>query len=110
MAFVTQLLASPLLLTMAAALFLVSCVTTLDKRIAQAKRSGALPADHPDLPGWVTALHFLDWGLLIGLLFLNWRVGLLVWAVLLVLKVLPVLETIGNLLMRPFRSVSSQST
>lgn len=98
-----QLIESPLLLTLAAVLFLVSCITTLDKRIAQGKRSGELPADQPDLPKWVLALHFLDWGLLITLLILNWRVGLLVWAVLLVLKVLPVLETIGNFLMRPAR-------
>ena len=106
MSVLSQLLNSPLLLALAAALFLVSCITTLDKRIAQGKRSGALPADQPDLPKWVLALHFLDWGLLITLLILNWRVGLLVWAILLVLKVLPVLETIGNILMRPTRRVS----
>jgi len=106
MSILSQLLSSPLLLTLAAVLFLVSCITTLDKRIAQGKKSGTLPADQPDLPKWVLALHFLDWGLLITLLVLNWRVGLLVWAVLLVLKVLPVLETIGNILMRPARRAS----
>ena len=106
MSILNQLMNSPLLLGLAAALFLVSCITTLDKRIAQGKRSGALPADQQDLPKWVLALHFLDWGLLITLLILNWRVGLLVWAILLVLKVLPVLETIGNILMRPARRES----
>jgi hypothetical protein len=106
MSILSQLLSSPLLLTLAAILFLVSCITTLDKRIAQGKRSGALPADQQELPKWVLALHFLDWGILITLLILNWRVGLLVWAVLLVLKVLPVLETIGNILMRPARRAS----
>lgn len=103
MSILNQLINSPLLLTLAAALFLVSCITTLDKRIAQGKMSGVLPPDQQDLPQWVLALHFLDWGLLITLLILNWRVGLLVWAILLVLKVLPVLETIGNILMRPAR-------
>ena len=103
MSFVSQLMESPLLLSLAAALFIVSCITTLDKRIAQAKRAGILPPEQPDLPEWVGVLHILDWALLITLLVLNWRVGLFVWAVLLVLKVLPVLETIGNVLMRPFR-------
>ena len=72
-------------------------------RIIQGKRSGALPPDHPNLPKWVAIVHLLDWALLITLLILNWRVGLFVWAVLFALKVLPVLETVGNVLMAPFK-------
>jgi uncharacterized membrane protein SpoIIM required for sporulation len=103
MSILNQLLNSPLLLILAVALFLVSCITTLDARIVQGKRSGELPADQQDLPEWVSVLHVLDWGLFITLLILNWHVGLLVWVVLFALKVLPVLETIGNILMRPAR-------
>ncbi|WFC40548.1 hypothetical protein [Pseudoxanthomonas sp. SE1] len=103
MSIVNQFLASPWLIGFAIALFVSSSITTLDKRIVQAKKSGVLPPDHQNLPTWFGALHILDWILLIALLILNWRVGLAIWVIIFALKVLPVLETIGNVLMRPFR-------
>ena len=102
MSLIHQLGGSLLLMSISIALFVCSSITTFDKRIIQAKRAGVLAADHPNLPEWVALLHLLDWALLITLLILNWRVGLLVWVVLFTLKVLPVLEIIGNVLMAPF--------
>jgi hypothetical protein len=99
-----QLLESPALISLAIALFLTNCITTFDTRIIQAKRGGTLPPDQANLPAWVSVLYILDWFFLGALLLLNWRVGLAVWALLFVLKVLPVLETIGNLMMSPFKN------
>ena len=100
---VRQLLESPALISLTVVLFFTKCITTLDARIIQAKRAGALPPDQANLPAWVGVLHVLDWLFLGALLILNWRVGLAVWALLFVLKVLPVLETIGNFMMSPFK-------
>jgi hypothetical protein len=95
---------SPVLICLSIALFFSYRITTFDKRIIQAKRSGVLPADHANLPRWVIVFHLLDWLILVSLLILNWKVALAVWAFLFVLKVLPVLETIGNVLMSPFKN------
>ena len=103
MSLVDQFLSSPASIVLAIGLFISYSITTFDKRVIQAKRSGLLPPDHPNLPSWVIVFHALDWLILIAFLVLNWRVALLVWAVLFVLKVLPVLETIGNILMVPFK-------
>jgi len=101
---IAQLVESPVLLSLSIALFISYSVTTLDKRIIQAKRSGILPPDHPNLPRWVSLFHVLDWLLLIALVVFNWKVALLVWICFFVLKVLPVLEFVGNVLMAPFKS------
>lgn len=98
-----QFLASPALIALSCVLALSYSITTLDKRIIQGKRSGLLPPDHPNLPKWTFFFHIADWGILIALLLLNWKVALAVWALLFVLKVLPVLETVGNILMAPFK-------
>lgn len=102
-----QLLESPLFLVLTTALFFFSSITTFDKRQTQAKNAGVLPSDHPDLPRWVGAAHIFDWILLIALFVVNWRAALVVWMGLLAFKILPVLETIGNLLMKLFRRTES---
>jgi hypothetical protein len=100
----SQFVESRLLVGLSIALFISYSITTLDKRIIQAKRSGALPPDHANLPRWVIVFHVLDWVLLVAMLIINWKVALFVWVCFFILKVLPVLETIGNVLMTPFKS------
>jgi len=100
---ISQFIGSPILIGLSVALFISYSITTLDKRIIQGKRSGALPPDHANLPRWVSVFHFLDWAILIAMLVLNWKVALLVWACFFILKILPVLETVGNVLMAPFK-------
>ena len=95
---------SPILLCLSVALFISYSITTLDKRIIQGKRSGVLPVDHANLPKWVAIFHFSDWIILVAMVVLNWKVALLVWAFFFVLKILPVLETVGNILMAPFKN------
>jgi hypothetical protein len=99
-----QLVGSPLLIGLSIALFISYSITTFDKRIIQAKRSGVLPPDHLDLPAWVAVFHVLDWVLLVTMLIINWKVALFVWACFFALKILPVLETVGNVLRAPFRT------
>lgn len=99
-----QLVQSPLLIGLTIALLISASIGILDTRRIQAKRDGYLPPDHPDLPWWVGMFTLIEWSLKILLLILNWRVGVMVWIALFVLKVLPVLEIVGNLLMAPFKS------
>ncbi len=101
---ILQLTGSPALLGLSVALFISYSITTLDKRIIQAKRSGALPLNHANLPKWVSIFHFLDWVILISMVILNWKVALFVWACFFILKIFPVLETSGNVLMSPFQN------
>lgn len=51
----------------------------------------------------VVVFDWLMWGIWLALLYLNWKYALLLFAIKFVLKVLPVLETIGNILMAPFK-------
>jgi hypothetical protein len=101
---ISQFFESPVLIGLSVALFISYSITTLDKRIIQAKRSGVLPPDHVNLPRWVSIFHVLDWILLIAMAIINWKIAVLVWICFFILKVLPVLETVGNVLMAPFKS------
>lgn len=96
-----QFTSTTLILTVA--YFLVASITTFDIRLIQAKKSGTLPPDEPALPAWIGIFAWLEWGIFIWLLVMNWKYALVLLAVKFVLKVLPVLEIVGNVLMRPFR-------
>ena len=96
-------LKSPILAVLTVAFFVTASITTFDKRLTQARKRGELASDEPSLPGWVAGLYWIEIGLKVTLFILNWRYGLLVYIAGFVLSVLPVLETLGNLLMRPFK-------
>ncbi len=100
---ILQLSASPALIALSIALFISYSITTFDKRLIQAKRIGDRPSNIHRLPSWVIVFHILDWVIMITMLIVNWKVALLVWVCFFVLKVLPVFETIGNVLMAPFK-------
>ncbi len=85
------------------AYFIVASITTFDIRLIQAKREGKLPPDQPMLPAWTTVFHWAQWAIFLVLLYLNWKYALVLFVIKFVLKVLPVLETIGNILMLPFK-------
>lgn len=95
---------SQILITLTAIYFVAAAVTTFDIRLIQAKRRGDIPADAPLLPRWTAVFIFLMWGTWIFVLFLNWRYAIFLFVAKFVLKVLPVLETIGNILMSPFKN------
>jgi hypothetical protein len=104
---VLEILRAPLesrvILGITIAIFIVDAIRTFDLRLTQAKRAGNIPHDEPSPGSWVNAFYWLYIILFIVLLILDWRYAILFWLVLFVLRVLPVLETIGNILMSPFR-------
>lgn len=98
---------STFLMLLTLAYGIVESVTIYDARLIQAKTKGhssgvALEADGCSLPSWIGYAHIAGWVLLIAILVMNWAYGILLYAVLYVLKVVPVLERIGAVLMRPF--------
>jgi hypothetical protein len=95
---------SPLYLSLVVVYFLVASVTTFDIRLTQAKSGGE---DFGTLPAWTGIFGWLQWGLFIVLAILNWRCAIWIFVVRFTLKVLPVLETVGNIVMAPFRSRKS---
>ena len=100
---------SPAYLVLLAVYFVTSSIKMFDVRMTQAKmgRMGHEMADvastEPPLPSWTAGIYWLDWLLAAGLFVLNWKITIGVWIVRFILKVLPVLETFGNLFMAPFR-------
>lgn len=94
---------SPLLIILTVVFFLLSSLTTFDMRMIQAKRRGDIPADDELLPKWTGIFIYIEWGVWIAMLLLNWKYAIVVRVINFILKVLPVLETVGNLLARPFK-------
>ena len=91
------------LIVLTIAFAITSSITTFDKRLTQAKREGILPPDEPSLPSWVAFIFWIHIGLIIAILIMNWKYALIVLVIGFILEVLPVWETIGNILMSPFK-------
>ncbi len=83
---------------------ITSSITTFDIRLIQAKRDGALLPDEPLLPSWVAGVYWIHYGLIITMLIMDWKHAVSVLIIGFILKVLPVWETIGNILMLPFKN------
>ncbi len=92
---------SPIVVIVTIIYFIASSVETLDIRIIQAQRDGI---DIESLPRWIGLVYWLCWLLFICIVLLNWKYAILVYVLRFILKVLPVLEIIGNVIMSPFKS------
>ncbi|MEO5984673.1 MAG: hypothetical protein ABIP80_04160 [Ferruginibacter sp.] len=95
---------SPLYLSLVGIYFVVASITTFDIRLTQAKWDGQ---DFGTLSDWTGIFVWIQWGLFIALGVLNWRLAIWIFVVKFILKVLPVSETIGNILMAPFKPKKS---
>jgi len=93
----------PVLIGLTVAYFVAASVTTFDIRLIQAKRRRALPPGVPLLPPWVAAFHWAQWTLFLVMLVINWKFAVVVFLIKAVLKVLPVLEVVGNLILSPLK-------
>ena len=93
---------SPILIGLTILFGIIASITTLDIRLIQAKKSGALPVDEPGLPKWVSILYWIEWLTFGVIVYLNWKYAIIVFATKFLLKVFPVLEIVGNILMSPF--------
>ena len=94
---------SPNVILLAIIYLIISCITTYDIRITQAKRNGILSVEEPDLPKWISLLFWIEWITLIIISILDWKFAIILFVLKFILKVLPVLETIGKILVQPFR-------
>ena len=94
---------SPIIIFLTILYVVTSAITTFDIRMTQAKRDGSLSPDEPALPSWVDLVFWADWAIIIVLLFLDWKFAILLFVIRFILKVLPVLEVIGNVIMSPFK-------
>lgn len=92
--------ASPIYISLISAYFLSASITTFDTRLIQARWDGQ---DYGETPGWTGLFGWLEWALFCAMAILNWRVAIGLFVLKFILKVLPVLETIGNVLISPFK-------
>jgi hypothetical protein len=96
-----------MLLVLSVLYAVVESIRIYDARLIQAKTrdfdSGvAQDAKGMVLPAWVGYVHFAGWVLLAIIVILDWTFAIGLYAVLFVLRVAPVLERIGEMIMRPF--------
>ncbi len=110
---------SPLLLVVAIAYMLVESIRIYDARLIQGHtrdfKSGVFQrAEGRQLPFWVGYIHILGWALFIVMILLNWKFAIVFFVLLFILRVLPILENIGEFLMRGFingnRNISNCNT
>src|SRR5258708_39940542 len=100
---------SPLYLGLLFAYFVTSSLTVFDIRMSQAKMGmfGKETAEAinsgPQVPSWIAYIFWLDWIICLTLIILNWKIAIFVFIARFILKWLSVLETTGNMIMRPFR-------
>jgi hypothetical protein len=94
---------SAILIALTISYGIAASITTLDIRIIQAKKNGTLPAQDPSLPSWVAIIYWLEWLIFIIMVLLNWQFAIIVFVAKFILKVLPVLEIVGNFIMSPFK-------
>lgn len=93
----------PILIVLTIIYFIFESISTFDTRIIQGKKNGTLPPDEPEPPEWTGFFGILSWLIWPIIFFLNWKYALLIFAIKYVLKVPPVLETVGNFILRPLR-------
>lgn len=94
---------SPIVIILTIIYFICESITTYDTRLIQAQRDGFSQENETMLPTWVGFFVFIGWGTFIALVLLNWKYAILIFIIKFILKVLPVLESIGQILMMPFR-------
>jgi len=94
-------LSSPIYIVLLLVYFICESISTFDTRIIQAKKNGFLREDEAIVPQWTGIFAILGWLAFIGLVLLNWKVAIVVFIIKFILKVAPVLENIGAVLLIP---------
>ena len=94
-------LSSPIYIVLLLVYFICESISTFDTRIIQAKKNGFLREDEAIVPQWTGIFAILGWLAFIGLVLLNWKIAIVVFIIKFILKVAPVLENIGAVLLIP---------
>lgn len=99
---ITTAFESPLIISLTIGYFLSEAVSTYDTRLIQWKKTGDIPQYTKTPPEWTGLFAMATWIILVALLILNWQYGLLLWIAVFILKVIPVMDNIGRLLLTTF--------
>lgn len=94
-------ISSPIVITLTIVYFICAAVTTFDTRIIQAKKAGYLSENRSFVPAWTGLFGILMWLVFIVLILLNWWFAIMLFVLRFILKVAPVLENLGALLLLP---------
>lgn len=87
--------------------FVITAIRTYDLRLIQAKEKGyttkvATQASGRMLPRWVDLFHWAGWLVFAVLIYVSWKYAIFLFAIMFILKTIPLLERIGSVLMRGF--------
>jgi hypothetical protein len=100
---------TPLLIALTIVYAICAAITTFDTRIIQAKKHGYLRESDAQVPSWTGLFGILLWATWVAIFLLSWWYALLLFVIKFVLKVLPVLENIGALLLTPLVGMKTAS-
>ena len=92
---------SGILISLTVVYFICESISTFDTRIIQAKKSKFLAPDEAKVPNWTGMFAILSWIVFPAIFLLNWKYAILLFVIKFILKVLPVLENIGALILIP---------
>ena len=99
---------SPILVSLTVVYFLSEAISTFDTRIIQAKKAGYLEQSYK-VPDWTGVFAILSWIIFLAILLLNPIYAVIMFIVKFILKVLPILENIGAILLIPIVGKSAIS-
>lgn len=99
---------SPIFIALTIAYFFCASITTFDTRIIQAIKGGFLDPNSVKIPKWIGIFVILQWLIFIGLVTLNYKYAIIIFVIKFILKVLPILENVGAILLIPI--VGRQTT
>lgn len=93
---------SPVLIILSVVYLLLDAVCIFDTRVTQSIRNNVLPLNQKRLSNVISLFVLLMWLCMAVIFLLNWWYAIILFVIQFILKVLPVLETIGATLLRPF--------
>ncbi|MBL4644627.1 MAG: hypothetical protein JKX80_02050 [Candidatus Pacebacteria bacterium] len=95
----------PLILWLSVFYIISEAISIYDTRLIQWKKLGDIPKDTPTPPPWTAFFGISGWLTIIVIFFLNWPYALALMLVVFLLKVMPIMETFGKIIISPFMRV-----
>jgi hypothetical protein len=84
--------------------FLSLSVVLFDLDYTRAKKIGNISKDEPATPQWIGSIYLVCIVTWIAILFMNWKISVLGVVVYYSSSVIPLPQTVGNILLSPFKS------
>lgn len=97
---INSALDSPLILSLTFVYIVSDAISIYDTRLIQWRQNGMIPKDTPSPPNWTGVFGILSWVTIIVTIILEWQYGLLLWLIIYILKIIPVMETIGGVIVK----------